>query len=129
MAMNKREQAAMEELETKLRLAMAFRRTERVEPDVPVPNYGEQTSGWQYNTYRGIVVRAGSKPNSHWLGMNCDDTAPTAMSWSQLGIPVYSTKLLALKAMRYEVESRAEREMESIDRDIQAERETMKGGV
>lgn len=116
MAMSKREQAAMEELQTKLRLAMAFRRTEPVEPDIPVPKYGEQTSGWQYIAYSKRVCRAGSKSHGHWRGMDGEVAAPTEMSWSQRGIPLYSTELLALKALRYAVESQAEVELEKLDR-------------
>lgn len=118
MAMNKKEQAAFEELKTELRLARAMRFTEPVEPDIPIPNGSILTKGFMFNAYHGIggdrVVRACSSAVGH--GFDRDDRADTKMPRR-----LYSSRLLALKAMRHSVEEDVAQRLANIDAQIEAE--------
>lgn len=120
MAMTKAERNRLVELEEELRRAKAWRRTEPVEPDVPIPGYdGPRLSkGWLYNAHLGsygstaIVERACSSTVSHAFGQ--DDKTTT-----QQPRRLYSTKLLALKAARYDLEQQMEKILAETDRQIE----------
>lgn len=103
MAMNKKEKAFMEELKT----LNAFKLTEPVLKDVPIPTSGLVT-GWFYNAYSKEVSHGCSSSVNHSV-YNIDKTR------SQGPVEMYSTKLLALKAMRYAVELDCARNLRAID--------------
>jgi len=112
MAMNKKEQAIVEDL--KVRCALRF--TETVELDVGIPKYDEpDTKGFLMNSYALRVTPACSSSIGHSSTSNERTT-------SQKGVELYSTKLLALKAMRNELEYRLAIELRRID--IMIEKET-----
>jgi len=113
MAMNKKEQAIVEDL--KVRTALRF--TDTVELDVEIPDYNEpNTKGFLMNSYALRVTPACSSSVGHSSTSNDRTT-------SQKGIRLYSTKMLALKAMRNELEYRLAKELRRIDIMIEKELE------
>lgn len=115
MAMTKAEKAELERLAT----LAAFNRTEKVDFDLDVPgSSGEKTEGWAVigtpgNSIR--VERAWSESVAHGFGEYRKYGA------SQRGIKLYSTKLLALKAMRNQIEEAAARSLRNCDLEIEQE--------
>lgn len=114
--MNKKEQAEIEELRNQLRIAKAFRFTEKVEPDVPIPELfsRELSKGFSFNSYTGEISRACSSSISH--SVHNDEKTTT-----QCPRCLYSTRTLALKAMRYEMEQRFAKELADVDKQIEQE--------
>lgn len=118
MAMNKKEQAEMDELRNQLRLARAFRRTAPVLPDVPPPSGSPyQTTGFLYGGYAG-VTEAWSTPVSHGYGQ---PSGASRMCGSQNGVHLFSTKELALRARRWDMEVEFEKKLADIDLLIEIE--------
>ena len=114
--MNKKEQAYVEELET--RLALRFTGERAIVPDVPPPSCeergGQLTKGFLFNSYSRRVSVACSSSISHSIGR--DDRAD-----SQRPKSLYGTRKLALQAMRREMELDFARELRAVDRMIAAE--------
>ncbi|WP_134043815.1 hypothetical protein [Paraburkholderia caballeronis] len=126
MAMTKAEKARVEQLETELREAKALRWTERVTPDIPVPMGGSfaETSGYTLIGSRDYirVEPAWSSCVFHGTGYaSSKEQKAHRGSASQKGIALYSTRLLALRAMRFEIESGAAKRLSSIDKMIEDE--------
>jgi hypothetical protein len=117
MAMTKAEKAEMQALRDRLALVSALRWTEAVAPDVPVPAYGEPaTSGWAHNPHAMRVDQMWSESQAHgWGAARGRDTA------SQRGRALYSTRLLALRAMRHAVELDCAARLAQVDKMIEAE--------
>lgn len=115
MAMNKKEQAAFAELQKDLLIARALRFTDPVPADIPIPERG-LAKGWLFNSYLGNpdVARACSSSVSHCYG---DDNATTSQGATRL----YSTKLLALRALRHAVELKCAEILAGIDLQIEDE--------
>ena len=103
MAMNKKEQAFVESLQ----LMIALRFTCPVEPDIDIPKVGGLVSGFTFNSHSKRVTESCSSIHSH---STCNDETR-----SKGPIRQYSTKLLAYKAMRYEVEVRCAKQLLFID--------------
>jgi len=113
MAMNKKEQTRVNELETKL----ALRFTEKTLPDIPVPiSYRELVKGYSYSSYEGTVNKSCSSGSHH-------NTHRNTTTSSKGGIAQYSSKLLALKAMRNTAEMVYATRLRRIDLLIEHERE------
>jgi len=117
MAMNKKEKAYVESLEKQL----SFRLTEKVYPDVPIPGYGELEineviSGFLFNSYNQRVEESCSSSMSHARGRSDKTT-------TQNPVEQYSSKLLALKAMRFEIERDCIKELYEVDQLIKKEQE------
>lgn len=111
MAMNKKEKEMVEDLKVRCSLRL----TEPVFPDVEIPKYDEpDTKGFMMNSYSMRVDKACSSAHGH---CSTGDDKTT----SQGGIKIFSTKLLALKAMRSEVEIRIAKELRKIDKMIEEE--------
>lgn len=117
MAMNKKEREAHEAALKQLRIQGALRFTTKVEFDVPPPQAGGLTSGWQKNAYSMVVERGWSRSASHGSG----ETRPADTSGSQCCQWLYSTKLLALKALRNAIEMKAAEQLAAIDLRIEQE--------
>lgn len=115
MAMNKAEKTGLEEART----IAALRWSAPVERDVTQPKggSGSMTTGWEYNAHSLWVEQMWSTSVSHGSG----PTRTANGSASQRGRDLFSTKLLALKAMRHECERRAAKELRRIDQMIEAE--------
>jgi hypothetical protein len=117
MAMNKAEKELVEEL----KLKNALRWTAPVNPDVPIPESctSQLSLGWlpiAAMSDSARVESACSSAGSHGVG-----------SWvktsSQQPRALYSTKLLALKALRYQVECNCAKLLRRIDAMIEQETE------
>jgi hypothetical protein len=114
MAMTKKEQAEVAELKRKLSLVAALRWTDPVEPDVPYPTgYGDKLSTGFCPCYDRVEV-ACSSAGFHAVGR-------TDKTTSQQPRSLYSTRILALKALRHEVELRCANELARVDRMIEQE--------
>ena len=118
MAMNKKEQALIEELLT----VSALRYTADVEKDVPVP---EPCSN---KTSRGFIFYGEGSDSSRIEEIESTSishcTAGTKFSGSQGGRSLYSTRLLALRALRRAVEKVSAKRLRDVD--IMIEREENK---
>jgi len=115
---NKKEQERFEELLTRA----ALRSTSPTLPDVDVPNDGLST-GFLYAGENSVDPRvdvACSSSVHHAFGRNDKTT-------SQRPRRLYSTRLLALKGLRYAVEQRCAAILRGIDRQI--EEEEVKNGT
>ncbi len=95
-----------------LREALAFRLTDPVEPDVPVPGFDDLSKGYLFNAYSGDVLKACSSSVFHSYGRDDKTTTQGARR-------LYSTKALALKALRYSVERDCISRLTRIDKQIE----------
>ncbi len=115
MAMNKSEKTAMDDLRQELAIAKALRMTDEVEPDLKPPeSFGVLVKGWIFNSYSLTVNRACTSNVNHSHG---SDTATTSKGTMCL----YSTKLLALKAMRSQAAREFAVKLATIDKKIEEE--------
>lgn len=116
MAMTKKEQEEMAALKRALLVAQAFRMTDKVKPDVAPPNSAAGLSvsiGW---LLRGSEVEQGwSRASAHGTG------APekSKYSGSQGARWLFSTEVLALRALRNAIESDTANRLADIDARIQ----------
>jgi hypothetical protein len=114
--MNKAEKAAMEQLE--IRAALCW--CDPVEFDVIPDSYDHAVTGWVASG-GGRVFEGWSTANRHGEG----SASPENVSWgrgaSQGARPMYSTRQLAIKAIRYERTRSMARELMQLDRMIAAE--------
>lgn len=118
MAMTKKDLAEMERLQRELRIVSALRWTEDVKPDVPPPETSSGlTKGWLPNPYSMYVAKACSSGVSHSIGR--DDKTE-----SQGARALYSTRLLALQALRYAVTREAAEKLAAINRAIELDTAT-----
>jgi outer membrane PBP1 activator LpoA protein len=108
--MNKKEQQLVEGLKTKL----ALKFTEPVNADVLIPVDNKIVNGYTYNSYSMRVEKSCSSALHHNIGQ-WDKT------YSQRPVAQYSSKLLALKAMRNEVEKACAYKLRQIDLMIEEE--------
>lgn len=118
MAMNKKEQAYVEQLKEQLRLARAFRLSSVVEPDIDIPDTmaGGLRKGYLYNDYLGNprVEPACTSSISHCFGGQdkTDTQGPRKL---------YSTRLLALRGLRNALERRFAKILSEVDEQIEEE--------
>jgi len=108
MAMTKAEKQYLEDVLTQF----ALRHTQEVLPDVPPPPcgspFGALTKGFLYNSYNQQITKACSSSLYH--NFNSDEkTNAQGEKW------LFSTKILALKAMRYEMEQKFARQLRIVD--------------
>lgn len=126
MAMNKSEKARMEALEQELREARALRWTDPVTPDIPPPDGGSmrETSGFAVlgGLQYGRIELAWSSCVVHGTGHATSAAMRKAgSSGCQKSISLYSTKLLALRALRNRMEQEAAKLIASVDEMIEQE--------
>ena len=122
MAMNKKEKAEFESLQKDLEFNVQLIKTlgnlvgEKIQPDIPHPEAGELgfrlTKGWLYNLHTGSVDKVCSSCISHSYGR--DDKTTTQQPKN-----LYSTKELAMKAMRYEKVQKFIKELVALDKRIE----------
>jgi hypothetical protein len=105
MALNKKEKGFIDKLVKELEIQSALRWTEEVNPDIMPPKGGELLKGFSFNAY----------------SMRVSESCAS----SQGSKPLYSSILLALKAMRYAVERKCAAELRTIDKMIEKERATL----
>ena len=121
MAMTKNEQAEMKAAIDRADTLAALRWTAPVRRDVDVPKDG-YSEGWDYIAGKLEVFIGWSSIVSHGTG-----PAPQAgerRSASQQPRRYYSTQVLALAAMRHEIEQKAAADLLKIDRQIAALQES-----
>lgn len=117
MAMTKKEQAAMQAAIGRAETLAALRWTWPVERDVDVPLNG-YSEGWDYNAHGQRVWQGWSDRVAHGEG-----PAPEANKYligSQGSQRMFSTKALALAAMRHEMEQKAAADLMRVDQQIAA---------
>jgi hypothetical protein len=117
MAMNKKEQAAMQAAIDRAETLAALRWTEPVERDIGIPEKGF-SEGWDYNTHSQRVWIGWSDRTAHGSGQAPINSR--IRNGSQGSRKMFSTKAKALAAMRHEVEKNAASELLKIDRLIAA---------
>lgn len=119
--MTKAEKQEMERLQADLRLAKALRWTEPVEPDVlkPLAGTSDTTRGYSYNTHCVRIDGIISKSHSHYRNQGGEPKVD--FTGTQGGVDCYSTKALALKALRHELERKFASELARIDERIEKE--------
>ena len=112
--MNKKEMAAMEAALTQA----ALRSTGPVKPDVPIPTDEVFSLSTGYlptgGGFYGYAEKACSSPVYHGIGSQHKTT-------SQGGCELYSTKLLALRQLRYRTEQESAKTLRRIDVMIEQE--------
>ena len=124
--MTKKQEAEFAALAEQVRLIRALRwsRYEPVEPDLLKPQgYVEYTEGFGHNVHclsqygsAAPVYPMWSECVSHGTGSHAKRSGGT-----QGGKALYSTRLLALRALRYEAELQAANSLARIDRMIEEE--------
>lgn len=121
MAMNKTEQAMVADLRRQLREAKAMRFTEPVPTDVAIPQAG-LAKGWMFNDYiqNPRVDVACTSWTSHSFGNDQETKSKRPMR-------LYSTRLLALRALRHAMEKQCAGLLAGIDEQIESE--IAKGGA
>lgn len=120
MAMSKKEKLEYAKIIWDLRIHTALRFTDKVSPDIPIPEYtvsSPLTKGW---------VPIGSLGNQGRVEVACSSSVHHAIgrtdrTTSQNAIRLYSTKLLALRGLRNQVEKRCAEELSRIDQQIEEE--------
>lgn len=117
MAMSKKEKAEVEELIRLANTLAALRWTVHVKPDIPQPDsYNLETQGW---AYMASAYYGGDKVSQAW-STNCSHgPGNSRSSGSQGAIDLFSTELLALKALRHVVEKECAARLYRIDRMIE----------
>lgn len=121
MAMNKKEQAEFEAMKRALIMARALNWTAKVDPDIAPPKSGGLTTGYLINAHNGTVDVGCSSSVFHGRGQINKTT-------TQRPVWLYSTRLLALKAVRHEVEKQCANRLADIDEQIAAEVEFLEKG-
>lgn len=114
MAMNKKEQAAFAAMERDLLVARAFCRTQPIAPDVPAPR-GGYTNGYRASFSRNTRIEAEAMWSSaigHGKGYH---DGKAYRSGSQNPISLYSTPVLALRALRHATENEMAQQLAKID--------------
>lgn len=115
MAMNKKERAAFHALTQELRIAKALRFTEPVNRDIAPPTDSGIRNGWDFNDYsEGFVKKACTSASYHSFG--CWDKTD-----SQRPRMIYSSRLLALRAMRHSMEKKYAAILANVDAEIEKE--------
>lgn len=120
MAMNKKEQAELAQAKLDAMINRALRWTDPVQPDLmpPKPISGEQDiRGYVYNTHNMRVDPAWSSSAYHSIGSHERKNYHASQGACQL----YSTRLLALRALRSAKEIEVAKQLANIDMLIAAE--------
>lgn len=110
--MNKKEQAYVAELETRL----ALRFTDPVEPDVLPTDYQVPRVGYSFNTYHREAYQAWTTTSLHGRG-----DGSSRMAASRGAKPLYSSEKRALQALRHELEQQYAKELYRIDQLIKGQ--------
>lgn len=118
MAMNKKEQAAFDDLKRQAIVNRALRWTDGDDnPDLPAPSgFNEYVNGWSIDHYKFTVYQSWSSSVVHGNGRVIDCNRPG--SASQNGISQFSSKEKALIALRRSMERRFATSLADIDLEI-----------
>lgn len=128
MAMTKKEQAEIAELRRAVLVAKAFRFTEKPRRDVAPPSgLSKYTSGYDYNANAVRVWEAWSGSAVNGQGPAPDQSKARFTSATQNSRSLYSTRLLALQALRSDYETEVANKLADIDEKIEAEIKAQEG--
>jgi hypothetical protein len=116
MAMTKKEKEQLDDAVKQVQIVSALHWTRKVTKDVPIPQGDEMTTGFDFNIHTRTVNQYYSFSHRHGRGQH-----GTGSIGSQNGLALYSTKTLALKAMRFEMEQEFARQLLSVDTEIEKE--------
>jgi hypothetical protein len=117
MALTLKEKAEFARLKDEVRIARALRFTDPVARDLHYRRGGEVIQGWDYNAYGdGKVYEAWSSAVHHGYGKYIEKGRS---SGSQNPLNLYSTELLALRALRCELERKAAEQLAAVDARIE----------
>lgn len=114
MAMTKKERKEFDDAIEHARRLGALRWTSPVARDVPQPSTFEYSSGYDYNAYSLRTNKAWSSSVSHGDG-DAPKPGEGYRSASQGARRLYSSELLALKAMRCEIETEGAIKLAAVD--------------
>jgi hypothetical protein len=98
---------------------LALRWTTPSIPDVPPPDSAGYTSGWLFNAHSGFVEVWWSSSVSHGRGALINGRPQQSGSHGERRL--FSTSLLALRAMRHEIEKACAERLCQIDKQIEKE--------
>ena len=121
MAMNKKEKAAFDAAIKEARLLAALRFTQPVDRDVNPPAgwKSEYSEGWDFNTHNMLTWFGWSSSVSHGTGPAPKD-GERYRSGSQNARRMFSSELLALRAMRHTMELEFAEKLRKVDERIAA---------
>jgi hypothetical protein len=127
MAMSKTERAAFDKVKLDATIYRALRWSPEtsIEPDVDIPDghCASIATGFLFNSYNdGRIEKAWSRSNSHGIGKPPEPGRYG--TGSQNGRRLYASEILALRAMRCEMEMRFARILASVDARIEVAKET-----
>lgn len=114
--MTKKEQEQVRQLKERLSTLAALRWTDEVLPDIPIPGFNDPLAKG-YTPCYDRVEPACSSSGFHAVGRQ-DKTG------SQRPLSLYSTRLLALKALRHQMELGFAKKLATVDLWIAAEKGT-----
>lgn len=110
--MTKKEKAELEHAKT----VAALRWTGPVDRDVPITSdYRAPSEGWDYNAYNRETYRVSSTTVSH-RRIDC-----SSGFGSQGGRALFSTRALALRAMRHDIETECAKKLRYVDQMIESD--------
>lgn len=115
MAMTKAEKQKLEEALTLAALRFTGKPPAK---DIAPPEGGKMTSGYFFNIFTQNVRQAHSKSYAHTF------SNPNRDTWSREPIWLYSTKLMALQALRHATEMECAGKLRAIDVMIEKEEAT-----
>lgn len=108
MSMTKKERAAFDSLVRQLAEARAFRFTDDVPRDLAPPSkYNELSRGWDFHLHSATVGKACSSSIYH--GRSWEKTT------TQNPLTMFSTEMLATRALRREMEQDFARKLAAVD--------------
>lgn len=110
--MNKKEQKAFDDLARELEMERAMRITEKIEPDLEPPkSFAEIVNGWGFNVYNNSISKCCTSAGGHNYG-------GWGKTTTQQPMRLYSSEVLAYKALRAAVSKKYAEELARIDRRI-----------
>ena len=112
--MNKKEKQQFDDAILNAQTVSALRWSEPVEKDLQIPTSDNFTHGYLFNTSYFRIYEASSSSIYNWQGHQVSGS----FTRSQNPIELFSTKLLALKALRYSVEMEAAKKLLAVDKMI-----------
>jgi hypothetical protein len=112
MVMSKKEQEIFNETLLKIEITKALHWTEKIEPDVSIPQK-DMTTGWLFSLSSQKVYKVWST-SSHHGNM---PLTPNSVQYKN-GIALFSTEVKALLALRYAIEEHAAVNLLEIDKQI-----------
>jgi|GEM_PF-3154884 len=122
MTMNKAERMHVAALEKDLAEARAFRRTDTVKPDLPVPANGSGRNTYGFKTHVSGSIDFRAEPHSSSSVSHHRYHEGKLSGGSQRGVALCSSRLLALQVARNQMENNFAQALARLDSEIEAER-------